>query len=219
MQSSHGTDHDGGFTLIEILVTLLLFAMVTTAFYQVLFSGTRGSRTARAVVRVSDEARLGLNRMIRDTRQAVSIRAATPTGYAVEVDFNGDEVIAQAPATNAAGDYEQLTFIVADGNLYIEVCSLAQGLDCGFQKTVLIEGVSPLGTDPYFAYSSNRLDYDCNNDGEATQAEISTSTCSITALTSAQVLAALTDIDYAFTVAVDDSSEEFRAHAEMRNLR
>lgn len=209
-----------GFTLIELLVTILLFAIVSGAFYQVVFAGSNASNVTRDVVRVSDEARLGLNRMIRDTRQADQLTLATTTGYAIVVDFNGDGSIAQAPTKNTAGDYEQLSFVVSGTNLYIEACSAVQGLDCGQDKTILVKGVSQVGSRPFFSYASNRLEYDCAPaDGIATQAEVQNIACNITGLTPSQVLAALSDVVYAMEVSSGGSSSEFYTHAEVRNLR
>lgn len=211
-------DRSSGFTLVELLVGMLMLSLVTGAFYQVLFSGARGSDTSRSVARISEEARLGLNRMIRDTRQAAAIKLATSSGYAIEVDFNGDGSITPS-ASAAGGDYEQLTFLVSGGSLYIEACAATEGLDCGRQKSVLATGISAIPGTAFFTYSSNRLEYDCNNDGVALKAELEDPACTVTGLTTGLVLAALTDIDYAFQVAAGDRSTQFLSHAEMRNLR
>lgn len=213
-------DHaQDGFTLVEILVTMLLFSIASTAFYQVVFSGNRGSQTATSVIRVSEEARAGLNRMIRDTRQAGALTLATDDGYAVQVDFNGDETIAATGTTNAAGDYERLTFVVVGDKLYIEACDQSN-LDCGNQKSVLVDGVSRNGTTPYFSYSSNRLEYDCNNNGQTTMTELLTGTCYVpSGLSPTVALTQVTDIDYSFVVTSGGRSSNFLSHAEMRNLR
>lgn len=219
MQLPHRRVEEAGFTLIEILVTMLLFSIASTAFYQVVFSGNRGARTATSVARVSDEARAGLNRMIRDTRQARAIIAATDVGYAIEVDFDGNESITSVGTTNASGDYEKLSFVVVSGKLYIEACD-ASNLDCGNQKSVLVDGVSQVGTTPYFSYASNRLEYDCNYNGQASKSELETGTCYVPGgLTLAITLSLLTDIDYSFGVTSGNRSSNFLAHAEIRNLR
>ena len=209
-----------GFTLVELLVTMLMLSLGSVAFYQVMFAGVGGSNTSRAVVRISDEARLGFNRMIRDTRQANAIRLATPTGYAVDIDFDGNGSITQAPSKNSQGDYEQLSFVVVGGRLYIQACSATQGLDCGQERTVLIDGVSAVAGGDIFRYSSNRLEYDCNPaDGVTDQAELNNTTCTVTQLTPTQQLSALTDIDYNLTVTLGGRSSTFTAHANIRNLR
>ena len=214
-------DQDG-FTLAELLVGILLFSVISIAFYQVLFSGARGSETSQSVAEISQEARLGFNRALRDTRQASALRLASPSGYAIQVDFNGDEII--TPVTsgtgrNPDGDYEELTFVVQGQALYIQACSSTEGLDCGREKSVLLDGVSQIGARPYFSYSSNRLEYDCNDDGVATKEELESPACTVTGLTPALVLASLTDIDYALTVTSEDRSSNFLTHVEMRNLR
>src|ERR687892_2087335 len=66
---------EGGFTLVELLVVILIFAAISTSLYLAVFSGVRGGNTARNVVQISEEARLGLNRMIRDTREAKDLVA------------------------------------------------------------------------------------------------------------------------------------------------
>jgi prepilin-type N-terminal cleavage/methylation domain-containing protein len=219
MTSVDRIEPEGGFTLAEILVTLLVFGVASTAFYQVLFSGAEGSQTARSVVRVSEEARGGLNRMIRDTRQAQAITAATDDGYAIQVDFNGDEAIAAVGVANPVGDYEQLSFVVDGDVLYIQACGAAD-LDCGNQKSVLVDGVSRIGSTPYFSYSSNRLEYDCNNNGQASRSELEAGSCYVTGgLTPAIALVYLTDIDYSIRVTFSGRSSDFLSHSEMRNLR
>ena len=214
-----------GFTLVEILVTMLVFSMVSTAFYQVLFSGSEGSQTTRSIVRISDEARAGLNRMIRDTRQAVALTSATATGYSIEVDFNGDGVIvANVGVPNPAGDYEKLSFVVVGGTLYIEACDAAN-LDCGNQKSVLVDGVAQVGSTPYFFYTSHRLEYDCNNNGQSSYEELTQNAaggggCYVPGgLTQAVALSLLTDVDYSIRVTSDGRSSNFLSHAQMRNLR
>lgn len=213
------TRYEEGFTLTEILITMLLLSLISTAFYQVLFSGSEGSQTAQAVVRVSEEARAGLNRMIRDTRQAFRLTSATDDGYSVQVDFNGDEVISAVGAANSAGDYEELSFVVIADKLYIQACG-SSNLDCGNQKSVLVDGVSRIGSTPYFSYSSNRLEYDCDNNGLASRTELQTDSCYVPGgLTATVALTLLTDIDYSLQVTADARSSTFLSHAEMRNLR
>jgi len=90
---------EAGFTMIEVLVAITLFSILSVGFYQVMLSGVRGTDTTQDVVTISSEARLGLNRMVRETREADVISCAggggpcaTPTSYTVNIDFNGDGV-------------------------------------------------------------------------------------------------------------------------------
>jgi len=210
---------ESGFSLIEVLVAIGIFAVISTAFYQVLFAGAGGSTTARSVAEVSSEARLGLNRMIRDTRQAANITSATPTSYTIDVDFDGSGSITQAPTRNSGGDYEQLSFVFDDGQIYIEACNAQQGADCGEQKTILIERVGLVGTLPIFSYSTNHLEFDYNNNGIATQSELdSAGTAGIT-LSTAEKNAYLSDVQYSMNITDGDRTTTFYGHSQLRNKR
>ena len=214
-----GHADEEGFSVVELLVAIGIFAMVSTAFYQVLFAGTGASETARSVSEVSSEARLGLNRMIRDTRQATNITSALPTSYTVDVDFDGSGSITQAPARNAGGDYEQLAFFFAGGDIHIAACSAAQGANCGEQQTTLIEGVAQIGSQPIFSYSTNHLEFDYNNDGVATQAELDSAASFGTSLTTAERLGYLSDVEYVMSVTDGDPTSDFYGHAQLRSKR
>jgi hypothetical protein len=158
--------------------------------------------------------------MIRDTRQATQLTSAAPTEYSINVDFNGDDTITQAPAANADGDYEQISYVLQNGNIYIEVCNVTQGVDCGFLKTVLVSNTVVIPTKTAFVFTSNHLEYDCNNDGLALQSELLTaSTCGQASLTNAEVLAFLSDVDYSLRISNGTRSTDFYAHAELRNRR
>ena len=208
-----------GFSLVEILVVIGIFSTVSIAIYQMMFSGSAGSQTARSVAELSSEARLGLNRMIRDTRQAANITSAGPTSYTIEVDFDGSGSIAQAPARNSDQDYEQVSFVYGDGAIYIEACSSVQGADCGAQKTVLIEGVSQVPGKPVFEFSTNHLEFDWNNDGRATQGELNVAGSHGLNLTAAEATGYLSDVAYIMRLTDGDSTSDFYGHAQLRNKR
>ncbi|MGH2806712.1 MAG: PulJ/GspJ family protein [Actinomycetota bacterium] len=182
-------DTEQGFTLIEILVAMTLFSILSIGFYQVMFSGVDGSQTARNVAQISEEARLGFNRMLRDTREAgghcfdapsgsCGLVTATPpalTGdqsYSVEVDFDGNGVV-----DYAADEFLRFAFDSAAGT--ITVASLNADLTVRSGPEVLVSGVRPIPTtvDPsppdVFTYSSNYLEYDHNpTDGVTNWQEI-----------------------------------------------
>ena len=182
-----------GMTMIELLVAITIFGVISTAFYQVLFSGTDGSRTVRDVVNVSEEARLGFNRMIRDTREAAQITAATATEYTIRVDFNGDGAFTNP----AGGDPEIVTFAFAGNAITIN-------------GEPLISGVSQIGANPVFQYWSNVLEYDVNNDGVATLAEV-------TSGGAINPLSFIAGVSYSFNITKGESSTPFFSQAELRN--
>lgn len=150
---------ENGFTLVEVLVTILVFSVISVGFYTVMFSGTRGSDTARHVIRISEDARLGLNRMVRDTREADEIVELSPTAYRIQVNFNNNFDAAGDPIyedTNAASD-EDFSFVydAATSGIYIDVDN-----DGPEPDELLVGGVSPIGSGDPFSYFSNVLELD-----------------------------------------------------------
>jgi len=188
-----------GFTVIELLVSFLLFAIVTGAFYSVLFSQTGGSETSRAVADIAEEARLGINRMVRDTREAHDLSAATADSYTVQVDFDG-----QAGAS--AGD-ETLTYSFHAASNTIRL-----------NGEVLIAGVEAMPGIDIFSYSSNLLEYDWDNDGVTTLAELNAAGSQSPPVSLAvNKLIYVSNISYHFRLRSGDSDSVVRAQAEMRN--
>lgn len=208
-----------GLTLIEILVTISILSVVTSGFYMVMLSGTESSQRTRALAQVSEEARLGFNRMMRDTREADSISDNTSSAYTIRVDYNHDGLY-QTP--NGQGDYEILTyaFNASSGRLTISAS--------GAGTQVLMDGVEQVSGEDVFSYSSNRLEYDWNGDGVTTLAELqSASTYGVT-LTSSEIQSLISSVNYALRVRDDTCTETgstdcartvYFGQAQLRNRR
>lgn len=196
-----------GLTLIELLVTVSILSIMGIAVYSMLISGTRSSNTARDIARQSQEARLGFNRMVRDTREATKLTLATPTSFKVEVDFNQDGAITAAPSPNPNGDYEDLTFVFDEAAGTITL-----------NGSVLMTGVSKIGTQALFTYSSNRLEHDSNGDGVVTLAELQTAQDG-GALLSSPLENSLSDVTFSLKVTSGTRVTEFYSQAELRNRR
>ena len=120
---------DAGFTLVELLVATVLFLILSTMLFTTVVSGSRQAKNGREFNDLNEEARLLLNRMSRELREAQEITgvtnpggAASSTGTALypsyyaananadtsltfDVDFNGNGVIEPA-----ASDPEELTY-------------------------------------------------------------------------------------------------------------
>ena len=186
-----------GFTLVETLSAMLVFALVTTGFYSVMLSGVRSSDVAESVAHVSEEARLGLNRMVRDTRQGGSLSDATSTSYTVKVDFDND------------GDYEgsdeTLTFAYANERITLN-------------GVLLMDGVRPVSGKPVFSYTSNLLQYDWDSNGVTTRAELEAAPShGVTAL--GDPTSYLSSVSYALQVTSGDQATTFFHEAQLRNKR
>lgn len=208
---------EAGMTLIEILVSISLFMVVTVGFYQVLFSGTRGTDTAQNVAQISQEARLGFNRMIRDTREASALEVPSSTSYRVKIDFNGDGIYKNPDPADptALPDFEILQFTYVDAADEIRL-----------NGETLIAGVEPIGARPIFDYGSNFLEYDWDRNGVTSWQEIDAAVAhGVTGIgnnngaldgTEADLLSS---VIFSFRVVVNDRSSEFFSEAQIRNRR
>lgn len=174
-QTLNRVKDEAGFTLIELLTAIALFSVVSTGFYQVMFASSEGSQTAQDVIHVSEEARLGLNRIVRDAREANAVRAITrsATGESFElwIDFDNDNIEDSAPA-DLTGSHEIVTYTWSSSARTISIRSggttevLMEGIDC-------VERTGGLCVTPVFGYSSSRLEYDVDPaDGTTSVKEI-----------------------------------------------
>lgn len=195
---------EAGFTLVELMVTIAIFAIVSVGFYSVMFSGTRSSTTTEDVVRVSEEARLGLNRMIRDTREGQLFANLDPTSYDVRIDFDGDGAHENP---NEDGDYERLTFRYDAGSDTIRL-----------NNEVLVAGVEPLEGTPVFSYTSSDLRYDWNGNGFTTPEELDEAGTRGYGV-SADDASLYSNVHYAFRVTSGGRTTSFTGLAQLRNRR
>jgi prepilin-type N-terminal cleavage/methylation domain-containing protein len=157
-----------GFTLIELLVAMLLMAAVSMGFYEVMMSGARNSRTAESLAHVSGEARVGLNRLLRETREAMTLTDAAVDGnsYQIKADPDGD----------GAGSPYYLRF-TRDGDELKMFQSLSAG-GAAVDEAVLVTGITPqAGSTAIFSFSSHLLEYDANSDGTVTWLELDQAGC------------------------------------------
>lgn len=198
-----------GFTLIEMLVTMLLLSVISIGFYQVMFATVGASDTTASLTRISEEARHGFNRMIRDTREAARLQSATPTSYRVWVNFNEDSVIDhedyELVEFRHAGDEIRLVAIGAGGSPTEDALLI--------DNVRAVDHVSPAGDDPVFTYSSDYLQFDTNGDGVASQAEL------VSAVGATESLEYIGSVHFNFRVEVGDRTSTFTSRAQLRNKR
>lgn len=209
-----------GFTLIELLVVIGLFSVVSVSFYQVVFSGARASDTTTSVITVSEEARLGLNRLIRDTREAATLVSASPTEFEVVIDFDTDGVFGEQPPDSTG--YERMRFTMSGDRLLAGPPG---------QQELLVEGIGCIAgncaANPVFDYASNRLEWDWNANGVTTWQEVddATSARGVTGIGDGDGVLDPTEVDqltvvvFNFLITSGDRSSEFDAQAVMRNRR
>lgn len=130
---------EGGFTLTEVLVTMMLMIVVMSALYSIFDMSIRVFGYGNDKVEAVENARLGLDRMARELRAAYpydrtdpgnskpylfwnpaspSAGPAFPTATSITFgnDFNGSRRI-HNPLTNAPDSGEQITYSTSGGVL------------------------------------------------------------------------------------------------------
>lgn len=205
---------EDGFTLTELLVVMGLFALFGSIFYSVMLAGRRGANTTQDIATVSQEARLGLNRMIRDTREARDVNglvSASATSYQIRVDFDGDGAIEPA-------EFEDITYAYDAAGRRITISNVPGG---GTVTETLINGVDPIPGRDMFTFTSNLLDYDTGSpspDGVTTIAELEAAAANGASLESNK-LQYITSVQYALRISSGGSTTDFYTQAQLRNGR
>ncbi|MDQ4123996.1 MAG: prepilin-type N-terminal cleavage/methylation domain-containing protein [Actinomycetota bacterium] len=208
-----------GFTLIEILVAMTLFAAVSAGLFGVLFSATRSSETTRRIAGVSEQARLGLNRMVRDTREgsAIDSVSADLNTFEVHVDFDGNNVITPLPGTNSLGDLEELTYKYdpASKTLRLNGEILVKGVECARD--------SAGSCLPAFSFGSNRLEFDTDKNGITSWQELDAAPATYgVGNGDGQLnweLPLISNVSFAVRVQDGTAKRDFFAEAQLRNQR
>ncbi len=186
---------DAGFTLIEMLVSMLLLGVLGIVFMTTIM-GSRTSLSATSTSQdLNEEARLALNRMARELRQATAItnvlnpdgssyNPAAITAVTFTADFNGDgciDGVAPTPPPSPApvcqpynaNNPETLTYCWdpagSSKQLYLIPGNLS-GSSCQ------VSGAMPIlagqVTSFMLAYRSNLYLYDANGDGITSWSEL-----------------------------------------------
>jgi prepilin-type N-terminal cleavage/methylation domain-containing protein len=222
-------ERQAGFSLIEVLVSLAIFSAVSAGFYTTMSSAARSSDVTRNNVTISAEARLGFNRMVRDVREAGWIElssndaTAVHTSFTVKVDFDGNGTY-----TNPAGATPDPLQSYEDVTYSYDAVGKRITLTAGAVTETLMENVEPVPGEQIFTFTSNRLEYDWNDSGVTTLAELTNAACppnNITTLDtcnttlSAAELGNVTSVGFAIRVIGDGNPTDFHTQAQLRNRR
>ncbi|MDP8266770.1 MAG: prepilin-type N-terminal cleavage/methylation domain-containing protein [Candidatus Aceula meridiana] len=100
------------FTLIELMVTLLLFTIILTAIYSTFIISTRFYQTDEPLVTLQQQARQGMNWLVKDLRSSITgsiaisyggpgidtITFNTPTRTGIQYYVTSGQLIREYPA-------------------------------------------------------------------------------------------------------------------------
>lgn len=76
---AHGADADGGFTLVELLVAMVLSAALAGIFLSTIAATQRSAKDTTQQINLTAEARTALNRMVNDLQAAVPLTVESAT--------------------------------------------------------------------------------------------------------------------------------------------
>lgn len=101
-----------GFTLAELLVAFAVLGLALASVVTIHESGVRAYLTGSNRVEVQQNARVALERMAREIREAQALTNQTATQLTIQTDWNGNGVIGEALAATVDGVLrgEQVTY-------------------------------------------------------------------------------------------------------------
>ena len=217
-----------GFTLVEAMVAIFLFSVLSVGFYQVMFAAVRGSTDTADIAEVAEEARLGFNRMIRDTRETTDLISASGTSYRIWTDFDRDGRVDETDfeymeyAYDSAARRLTLTALTGPAAGDPALITGAEAPLTGTAAETLAGNIRLIGTRPVFSYASNFLQYDTAPvDGEVSADELDDASGigNNNNVLDGLELDYVSDMNYAFQVSVGGDARAFYGQAQIRNRR
>jgi prepilin-type N-terminal cleavage/methylation domain-containing protein len=182
---------DGGFTLVEMLIAIVVLGILGTVFLTTVTGAQTSAKGTSSEQDLNEEARLALNRMARELRQADSLtEVRNPDGASYDstaitsltftADFNGDGCIDGTTSTvgvvcqpYSASNPETLTYCwdprAGVRQLYLIPGTLS-GASC--QVTGALPILAGQVTSFKLSYRSNEYLYDADGDGITTWSEL-----------------------------------------------
>jgi len=210
---------DAGFTLIELAVAMTVMGLLLSVIAATVTGSKRSADTVRQVNNLNEEARLALNRITRELRQASAVDAvAAPDGatsVTFWVDFNGN----QARDTSAA-DPEVLTYRWDGSKILLSAADTAA-------TTVTQPILSGEVSEFRLNYRSSRYEYDCSADGITTWQELDASSCGPVGNTvgngngvlDAAELPFVDSVVLSFSVLEGSRKQDYRTQIDLRNAQ
>ena len=218
---------EAGFTLVELLVSMVIFGVLGSMIASTVLSSARAVDNTKQLDDINEEARLALLRMARELRQAQRVDAAQlftsgaygAAGYATSLtfssDFNGDGVI-----TPGGSDPETLTYRYApSGNNGQIQLTANDAAGAAVVRPILSGHV----TNFRFELRSSQYSCDTNGNGITTWQELDTSTNAACPHPNnngldANELSQIDSIVVAFTVFEGKHKQDYTTQINLRNV-
>ena len=211
---------DAGATLVEMLVAMVLFSVLGSVLMASFLASKTATQSARETHDLNEEARVAMNRISRELRQASAITAVSaPDGkqsITFQVDFNGNGTIDASGA-----DPEVLTYTF-DGSRILLTANDTTGTPV--TQPILSGKVSQFELD-YFS-SDYRRDCTSPKDGKSNWRELDAYTTTCTARGSAghtpgaldaTELAEIDIVTIRMRVLEGTRAQDYRTQIDMRN--
>ena len=214
---------DAGFTIVEMVVAMVIMGIVASALSTTMVGSRETAETVRQVNNLNEEARLALNRIARELRQAREITAVGQADPALSVtfgvDFNGSGQI----ESNTA-DPERLTYTYDPAQRRI-LLSAADTSGTLVTQPILSGEVSSFS----LSYRSSLYALDCNANGVTTWQEVDAGCPSATpavpprgnanGVLDAGELAFIDSVVLEFSVLDGDRKQDYRTQIDLRNAQ
>ncbi len=152
---------DRGFTLVELLVAMTLFLIFSAIVLTAVVTLSKGLDQARVTSDITAEARIAVERMGREARQAHDLTSPSATSMTLEVDFDGS-----GTSNGTLADPEIVTYAYDTTTKSITLTAKDSG-GATLTQALLAGQVQDLS----FTYTSSNWAKDANGDGTVTIAE------------------------------------------------
>ena len=186
-------DSQGGFTLVELLVAMTLFLILSGIVLTAVITLSKGLDKARVTSDVSAEARVALERIAREVRQTKTLQDAQPNRVKLFVDFDG------SGANNGSLADPEVVEYAYDSTAKSIRMTAFDSSGSSVDEALLAGQVSALS----FTYTSSNWGKDANGDGTVTIAEAS--------------IDGVDQVQISLQVTRDGQIENFSTHVTLRN--
>jgi len=205
-----------GYTLVESIIAMTIFSVLAAAMFSTVMSSQSSAKSTRRTNNLNEEARVALNRLSRELRQARAVTYVDPSNPSAlmefEVDFNNDGVIEPA-----AVDAERLRYSydpVAD-QILLTTATASGG---SVTLPILASDVTSFALE----YRSHDYRYDRDGDGVTTWQELDYTPANGgvgdgSGTLTAPELRYVNSVVISFTVLKDTQAQVYRTQVDLRN--